>query len=205
MPGTKKDHWQQVFVEKDENAVSWFQPDPEPDFGLIRQFDKELTEPLIDIGAGASLLADKLVNYGFSKITLLDISQAGLAKTRARLGRVSHKINYIVTDIVKWSPPGKYHLWHDRAVFHFLVTQDDQNAYIEVLGKATNTGSIVIMGAFALDGPEKCSGLPVQKYSAETLAERFGSSFELLKTLDDTHLTPARREQKFTFSVFARR
>ena len=177
--GARKDHWEQIFIEKDENAVSWFQENPEPDLGLIRQFDKQLAAPLIDIGAGASLLADKLLDRGFSNITLLDISGAALAKTRARLGRLSHEINYIVTDITKWSPPEKYQLWHDRAVFHFLVTPDEQNAYIEALGKATSPGSIIIMGTFALDGPDKCSGLPVQKYSAQTLDKRLGASFEL--------------------------
>jgi len=167
MSNTRKDHWERVFVEKETNAVSWFQDDPEPSLGLIRRFDKDLSAPLIDIGAGASLLADKLVDHGFSDITLLDISDAGLGKTRARLGKSSQKINYIVTDITKWAPRGQYHLWHDRAAFHFLVTRDDQDAYIKALTRATAVGAIVIMGTFALDGPDKCSGLPVQKYSGK--------------------------------------
>ncbi|VAW18189.1 blr0228; hypothetical protein [hydrothermal vent metagenome] len=205
MLGGRKEHWEQVFIEKDADAVSWFQESPEPSLGLIGQFDNKPAAPLIDIGAGASLLVDKLFERGFGDITLLDISEAALAKTRARLGRLSHEINYIVTDITKWSPAHKYHLWHDRAVFHFLVTRDDQDAYIKALEKASSEGSIVIMGTFALDGPEKCSGLPVQKYSGQTLQERLGPGFELLKTLDHTHLTPAQRQQKFTFSVFKRR
>jgi len=205
MSNTRKDHWEQVFVEKDADGVSWYQDEPEPSLGLITRFDQALTSPLIDIGAGASLLADKLVDHGFSDITLLDISEAGLAKTRQRLGSSSQKINYIVTDITKWSPKRQYHLWHDRAAFHFLVTRNDQNAYIAALARATAVGSIVIMGTFALDGPDKCSGLPVQKYSAKTLDERLGADFELLESVDHAHLTPAQRQQKFAFSVFIRR
>jgi len=202
--GTRKDHWEQVFIEKNENAVSWFQENPEPSLGLILQFGENPSAPLIDIGAGASKLADNLIDNGFSDISVLDISANALSKSRERLGKFSSQINYIVTDITNWTPKGKYQLWHDRAVFHFLVSQSDQNAYINALVQATTPGSIVVMGTFALNGPEKCSGLAVQQYSAQSLNERLGPGFELLKSLNHTHLTPAQREQQFTFAVFAR-
>lgn len=201
---TRKDHWEQVFIAKDESAVSWFQADPEPGLGLIKEFNKQLSGPVIDIGAGASRLVDNLLKDGFADITLLDISDTALGKTRQRLGELSGTVNYVVTDITKWSPPEKYHLWHDRAVFHFLVSQSEQAAYINALVQATIPGSIVVMGTFALDGPEKCSGLPVQQYSAQSLAKRLGSGFKLLKSVNHTHLTPAQRQQKFIFSVFER-
>ncbi len=200
----KKDHWENIYLKKEDNSVSWYQQHPTPSLELILEFNRDRAAAIIDIGAGSSRLADALALGRFSDITLLDISGAALTNIRKRLSDYSDKIDYIISDVVHWNPSRRWQIWHDRAVLHFLINQSEQDAYIDVLVRATMPGSIVVLGTFALDGPEKCSGLPVQGYSAESLKTRLGGGFDLLKTISHTHLTPAQTEQKFTFAVFRR-
>ncbi len=201
----KKDHWENIYLEKDDNSVSWYQQRPTPSLELILEFNRDRAAAIIDVGAGSSRLADALALGRFSDITLLDISNAALANIRKRLCDYSDNIDYIISDITDWNPPRRWQIWHDRAVFHFLINQSEQDAYVNVLVEATSPGSIVVLGTFAPDGPEKCSGLPVQRYSAGDLKKRLGEGFDLLKTISHTHFTPAQAEQRFTFAVFQRR
>ena len=201
---TRKEHWENVFTTKDEQQVSWFQESPEPSLSLLERFCRNKNAPLIDIGAGASRLPDALVGRGHTDITLLDISSSALAISKARLAGSEEKLNYIVSDITRFKPENTWQLWHDRAVFHFLTDEDDQQAYLKVLNAATTPGAIIIFGTFGPDGPEKCSGLPVQRYSPESLSQRLGAGFELLQGLEHTHFTPGGGAQKFSFAVFRR-
>jgi SAM-dependent methyltransferase len=202
---TKIDHWEKVYQTKDESALSWFQERPAPSLGLILEFNRNCAAGIIDIGAGSSRLADTLAHGGFSDITLLDVSNTALAMTMKRLGENSNNVRCIIDDVTSWAPQRKWQVWHDRAVFHFLTKKHEQDAYIDVLVRATKPGSIVIFGTFAPDGPEKCSGLPVQRYSGEGLKKRLGPGFDLLKTTSYIHSTPNDAEQKFTYVVFRRR
>lgn len=202
---TKIDHWENVYQQKDEGALSWFQERPTPSLGLILEFNWDCNAGIIDIGAGSSRLVDALAHGGFNDITLLDISNTALAMTMTRLGKSSNNIRCILEDITNWKPQQKWKVWHDRAVFHFLTNESDRIAYINALIRATKPGSIVVLGTFALDGPDKCSGLPVRRYSAKDLVKQLGGGFNLLKTISYTHWTPDHSEQKFTFAVFRRR
>ena len=202
---TKIDHWEKVYQKKDEKDVSWFQERPTPSLGLILEFNWDYTAGIIDIGAGSSRLVDALTHGGFNDITLLDISNTALMKSMKRLGECSSDIKCIIDDVTSWNPQRKWKVWHDRAVFHFLTNEGDRNAYINVLIRATSPGSIVVLGTFSLDGPDKCSGLPVRRYSAKDLVKQFGGGFSFLKTISYSHWTPSHFEQKFTYVVFRRR
>jgi hypothetical protein len=199
----RSEHWNQVYGTKAETDVSWYQPLPHLSLSIINSVASK-DSPIIDIGGGASRLVDELLAAGYSDLTVLDVSEAALARSRERLGVLADRVEWIMSDITKWDPPRRWNVWHDRAVFHFLTDPDDQNAYLAALEKATARGASVVISTFALDGPEKCSGLPVQRYSAETLAERLGSGFQLKAQHPERHVTPRGAGQEFVYAVFER-
>jgi len=160
---------------------------------------------VIDVGGGASTLVDDLRARGYGDLTVLDIAEPALSRSKARLGRDADEVHWIVADITRWTPSRTWDIWHDRAVFHFLTEQAQQDAYIAALIAGTKAGATVIMATFALDGPEKCSGLLVQRYSPETLTSRLGSAFALTAHANDTHKTPLGLEQRFSYAVLKRR
>jgi len=198
-------HWNDTYGSKAESQVSWFQAKPERSLELIAAAAPDRQAPIIDIGGGASRLADALLAQGYSDITVLDIAEAGLAKTKARLGAAADKITWVVADITQWQPPRLWQVWHDRAVFHFLTEPQAQDAYIAALTRGTASGAAVIMATFALDGPERCSGLPVQRYSPATLAARLGGDFILAAKGEESHATPFGTTQQFQYAAFRRR
>ena len=199
-----KAHWDAAYNSKDPTAVSWYQAQTSPSTDLICHHSPEKYSRIIDIGAGASRLVDELVKQGYSRLTLFDVSQAALDLSAERLGQELNDVRFVCADVTKWHPDIVFDVWHDRAVFHFLTTDEEQVSYLNALRRATTTGSIVIIGTFALHGPEKCSGLPVQRYSVERLQERLGDDFMLVASIDHIHVTPAGTKQPFTFGVFRR-
>jgi SAM-dependent methyltransferase len=203
--GTRRGHWEGVYTEKGEAEVSWFQETPAPSLELLRLIGAAPSSALIDIGGGASRLVDSLLAQGFVNITVLDLSQAALAKARARLGDEAGKVKWVVADVTQWHPTETYDVWHDRAAFHFLTDAEDQAAYLQALKEALRRGGHAIIGTFALDGPEKCSGLPVQRHSAESLGALLGQDFTLLMSRRHEHVTPWNSVQRFQFSTFRRR
>jgi SAM-dependent methyltransferase len=201
----RRDHWNNVFRTKRENEVSWFEESPDVSLGLIKDCGLEIGAAIIDIGGGASRLVDALVAHGYQDITVLDISEAALSVARNRLGDLAERVNWIVADITAWKPAGTYNLWHDRAAFHFLTEPEERAAYIERLMIALRPGGHIIIGTFALDGPERCSGLPVVRYNAESLGKTLGDAFEHVETRRHAHRTPMGGLQNFQFSRFLRR
>lgn len=196
-------HWNATYEAKREDGVSWFQDSPEPSLSLI----KEIAHPssaVVDVGGGASRLVDNLGEQHFEDVTVLDLSAAAIAAARGRRAGAGRQIEWIVADIRAWSPRRLYDVWHDRAAFHFMVEKADRDAYLFTLRRALAPNGYAIIATFALDGPEKCSGLPVQRYDASTLAQVLGSGFALVRTLDHLHLTPWGSPQSFQFSVFRR-
>jgi len=197
-------HWDSTYSAKGDK-VSWHQDDPRRSLEVIRAAAPNLDAPIIDIGAGASRLADHLLMAGYSELTLLDLSAVALDSTRQRVGDLSKKVSWITADVTRWQPSRHYAVWHDRAVFHFLTDGAAQDAYIAALTQGTKPGSSVVIATFALTGPEKCSGLPVQRYSATTLAARLGPAFMLYTRADEIHHTPFGTTQDFTYAGFHRR
>jgi SAM-dependent methyltransferase len=204
MSGSTHIHWETVYSEKHERDVSWFQESPEPSLELIMRASVTPASAIIDIGGGASRLVDALLSCGFNNLTVLDLSEAALAKARARLGESARPVRWITADATTWRPDARYDVWHDRAAFHFLNQPDAQRAYVERLKLALEAGGHAIIATFALDGPEKCSGLPVTRHSAETIGALLGSEFALLDTRRHEHTTPWGSVQKFQFSMFMR-
>ena len=203
--GRTRSHWDDVYRTKAETAVSWHQHHAVRSLEWIASAAPGRDAAIVDIGGGASTLVDDLVASGYADISVLDISETSLALAKTRLGAKAAKVAWIVADITEWTPTRAWDVWHDRAVFHFLTGQAQQDAYIAALSAGTIAGSTIIMATFALDGPEKCSGLPVQRYSPETLAARIGPDFALTADARETHVTPWGAEQRFSYAVFRRR
>ena len=197
-------HWNNAYSSKGDN-VSWYQPLGSRSLEMIRSAAPLRGTSIIDIGSGASRLADDLLAAGYSDLTLLDISEIALNRTRDRVGGATSKVRWIVADISQWKPNRTWDVWHDRAVFHFLIDSAAQDSYIAALKQGTKPGSTIILSTFALTGPEKCSGLPVQRYSADTLSTRLGPDFELYTRGIEQHRTPSGATQDFIYARFRRR
>ncbi len=198
-------HWDGTYETKAEDKVSWFQERPERSLALIAAAAPDKASPIIDIGGGASRLVDELLTLGYTEVTVLDVSAVALERSRTRLGAKAANASWIVADLVAWRPARTWRVWHDRAVFHFLTDAAAQDRYLAALHAATSPGSVALIATFALDGPERCSGLPVQRYSPETLAARLGPDFTLYDQAAETHATPFGTTQRFSYAAFRRR
>ena len=178
----RQNHWENVYASKGENQVSWFQETPAISLELIALAGANRSSGIIDIGGGASRLADCLVSQDYEDVTVLDLSAAALAAAQSRMGEKANRVTWIAADVTSWEPTRTYDIWHDRAAFHFLTLAEDQAAYVARLRRALRPGGHAIIGTFALDGPERCSGLVVSRYDATSLAATLGSGFELIDT-----------------------
>jgi 2-polyprenyl-3-methyl-5-hydroxy-6-metoxy-1,4-benzoquinol methylase len=201
---SRKAHWESVYTTKGEKEVSWFQENPAPSLELIAMAGLCADASIIDIGGGASRLVDTLVERKIGQITVLDVSAAALDAAKERLDDRGAGVRWTIADVTKWEPPQAYDLWHDRAAFHFLTDQADQSAYVDRLRKAVKPGGHVIIGTFALDGPEKCSGLPIVRHDAASLSAILGTDFKLIDTRRHDHATPWGAVQRFQFTTFLR-
>ena len=195
----RKTHWQNIYQEKSPLDVSWYQKEPALSLDLIHRSHVKRNDAIIDVGGGASVLVDYLSYEGYTNLTVLDISANALACAKQRLGANAAKINWIEADITEFSPEDPFSLWHDRAVFHFLIEASDRNKYISVLKRSLLTGGQLIIAAFAIGGPQMCSGLPVVQYNSSKLLAELGESFVLLEEREELHITPANKEQKFSY------
>jgi 2-polyprenyl-3-methyl-5-hydroxy-6-metoxy-1,4-benzoquinol methylase len=197
-------HWENVYATKGEAEVSWFQSNPAISLAMIRAATANHSAGIIDVGGGASRLADALLHEGYRDLAVLDLSAKALQTSKLRIGAVGATIDWIVADVTTWRPQRTYDVWHDRAAFHFLTDPEDRAAYVERLRTALRPGGQVIIATFAPDGPEKCSGLPVQRHDSASLAAQFGTDFALVETRRETHHTPWQSTQAFQFSRFRR-
>jgi trans-aconitate methyltransferase len=199
-----KKHWEDVYAKKAENEVSWFQAEPVTSLEFIRHCGAAKDAAIIDVGGGESRLVDRLLEAGYSDVTVLDLSVHAIDATRQRLGARAADARWIVADVVQWTPERRYRLWHDRAVLHFLTEPDDRAAYVRNMLSAVVPGGCIVISTFAPDGPERCSGLPVRRYSAETLADELGAQVRLVETAREDHTTPWGAVQRFQYSRFTR-
>jgi SAM-dependent methyltransferase len=201
-----KEHWDRVYDSKTSSGVSWFQEHARQSIELIRQTGIARDADIIDVGGGASTLVDDLLALGYSKLTVLDLSEAALKVSQARLAERAARVNWLVGDVTQVEfAPHAYDLWHDRAVFHFLTAASERAAYVQAVLRAVRPGGHVIVATFADDGPEKCSGLPVMRYSAGGLHAQFGEPFTLLQQQRERHHTPSGTVQPFIYCLWTLR
>jgi hypothetical protein len=204
MTETRREHWDDVYGKKREDEVSWFESEPKTSLALVDRCAPARDAKIIDIGGGASRFVDALLDRGFSNVTVLDVSQAALDRARTRLGTRADRATWIASDVTTFTPAVEYAIWHDRAVFHFLTDAADRTAYVRALERGVAKGGHAIIGTFALDGPEKCSGLSIVRYDAAAIAKTVGASFALVDAERHEHVTPAGKTQPFTFARFVR-
>jgi hypothetical protein len=204
MNAEKQQHWNNIYAIKAPETVSWFQPRADMSALMIANSGVGKDAAIIDIGGGASVLVDHLLNADFSDVTVLDISERALVASKHRLGVRAAEVHWIVSDVLAWTPPRAYDLWHDRAAFHFLTDEHDRAVYRSILLKGLRQHGMLVLGTFAEDGPERCSGLPVKRWSAAELAFELGPEFRLIESLREKHRTPGGTVQPFTWARFER-
>jgi 2-polyprenyl-3-methyl-5-hydroxy-6-metoxy-1,4-benzoquinol methylase len=199
---SRKEHWENVYANKKMNEVSWFQQEPTTSLALIQKNTQSKDDAIIDIGGGDGFLVDNLLEMGYTNITVLDISANAINKAKERLGINADKVKWIISDITEFVPTEKYDIWHDRAVFHFLTQKKYIEYYKALVNENISDNGHFILATFADDGPEKCSGLEVCKYSEKDMENCFSIVFKVKESFKYKHLTPFGTIQSFTFSVF---
>jgi SAM-dependent methyltransferase len=195
-------HWEAVWAEKGRENVSWYEETPTTSTELV--LSGGVPRTVIDVGAGSSSLPEALLDAGVEHVTLLDLSMSALALTSLRLEERASRVTTIVGDVLTHDFDEQYDVWHDRAVFHFLVEPAQRAAYAAQARKAVTPGGLLVVGAFAEDGPEQCSGLPVARYDADALAAELGDGFTPITSRRAEHHTPWDAVQPFTWVVLRR-
>ena len=198
----RKAHWEDVYSNKKSTDVSWYQQHPEYSLNLIRATGIDVSAHIIDIGGGASTLMDFMLDDGYQNLSVLDISYSAIEQAKKRLGDRADKVEWVEHDITNFLTDEKYDVWHDRAVFHFLTDALDRSSYIHTMSRALKPGAHAIIATFALNGPEKCSGLDVQRYSPDTMMAVLGDQFEFVETISEEHETPGGATQNFVYCRF---
>ena len=197
-------HWEAAYTSKQAEEQSWFQSHPYPSLQAIERIGAQASDSVVDIGAGSSPLLALLADSGWSDLTALDISAAALARGRANAGALAEKIEWVNEDVTLWQPARSFDIWHDRAVFHFLTEAADRKLYKSALMAGLRPEGYLIIATFALDGPQKCSGLTVQRYDEGSLVSELGEGFELIADWRELHRTPFDTQQSFQWCIFRR-
>lgn len=197
----KQRHWENVYTTKDVSKVGWYQAEPSTSLALLQKIGSTPNDAFIDVGCGASTLADTLIHSGYQDITLLDISSSALEIVKKRLGVTADHPVYSVGDVCTFSSEKLFDVWHDRAVFHFLQKEEEQQAYLNTLQRSLSPKGHAIIGTFGVNGPDSCSALPVRQYNKEQMKNLVKERFEIIEVVDETHITPSGNEQHYCFFV----
>ena len=205
MTAARRSHWEDVYGGKRHTEVSWYQEVPDKSLALISATGVSTEDAIIDIGGGASTLVDHLLEAGYADVTVLDLAATAFDQARKRLGKQAGAVNWVVSDVTQFEPQRQYRLWHDRAVLHFLTTASDRARYVQVLKDALVPGGHAVIATFGPDGPLKCSGLEIRRYSVTMLEELLGPEFEVQSHELENHQTPMGSTQQFLYSCWTRR
>ncbi|MBI0398069.1 class I SAM-dependent methyltransferase [Cyclobacterium marinum] len=198
----RQKHWEDIYQSKQLEEVSWYQPTPKTSLSFLKQFNIPKDAKIIDVGGGDSLLVDHLIDLGYKYITVLDISESALKRTRQRLGDLANKVKWIVADAATFVATEQYDFWHDRAAFHFLTEEQEIESYLENAQRSIKPDGILVLGTFSEEGPQKCSGIKIKQYSESTMTALLQRFFEKLKCITVNHKTPFETIQQFTFCSF---
>ena len=197
-----KNHWENIYSSKNEDAVSWFQEYPKTSIELIEKYSTDKSSSIIDIGSGRSRILKNLIENEYDDLTYLDISQEACSKSKISLGNKKDLIQWHVQNVLDFNAEKKFSIWHDRAVFHFLISKEDVEKYKKVAFKTIAQDGYLILGTFSENGPEKCSGLNISRYSPESLKKIFNPEFKMIETFTIDHKTPFNTIQNFLFIIF---
>lgn len=200
----EKEHWENVYTSKEDNEVSWYQEMPLTSINLIKKYVNDSSDSIIDIGGGNSNLASELIKLKFLNVSVLDISEASLNRTKEKLGEESKNINWHVDDVLTFESKNNVEIWHDRAVFHFVTEEVDKNSYVQKIKSSLSENGIIILATFSKEGPLKCSGLEICQYDKDSLLQLFGKDFNLLESFNEVHTTPFDTTQSFIYTVWQR-
>ncbi len=197
-----KSHWENIYSSKNEDGVSWFQEYPKTSIDLIEKYSTDKSISIIDIGSGRSKILKNLIENEYDDLTYLDISREACSKSKISLGNKQDLVEWHVVSVLDFNTEKNFSIWHDRAVFHFLISKDDVEKYKQVALKNIVQGGYLILGTFSENGPEKCSGLNVSRYSPESLKKIFNPEFKMIESFTIDHKTPFDTSQNFLFSIF---
>ena len=198
----QKEHWENVYQQNSPLKLSWYKEDQELSMRLVHDTHISRDAAIIDVGGGASTLVDMLVDEGYTNVAVLDVAARALTQARIRLADEACRIQWYEEDVTRFESPNQYSLWHDRAVFHFLINKTERDRYVKVLRQSLRSGGHLIMMTFAIDGPSTCSGLDIVQYDEHTLAAALGTGFQLMESGFENHFTPAGKQQKFAYFRF---
>jgi len=202
MTDTEQQHWDNVYSIKAANEVSWFQAYPKASMEFLGYIDLPSSANIIDIGGGDSHFVDALLEKGYQNIWVLDISANAIERAKKRLGKRASDVHWVISDVTAFEPPVSFDFWHDRAAFHFLTTDDKIDSYVSIAEKAIKTGGNLVVGTFSENGPAKCSGLDIKRYSEDAMSARFKAKFEKIRCIQEDHRTPFNTIQNFLFCSF---
>ena len=197
-----KSHWENIYSSKKEDGVSWFQEHPKTSIDLIEKYSTDKSISIIDIGSGRSKILKNLIENEYDDLTYLDISQEACSKSKISLGNKQDLVQWHVANVLDFNTEKNFSIWHDRAVFHFLTSKEDKEKYKQVALQNILKGGFLILGTFSENGPEKCSGLNISRYSTESLKEIFSPEFKMIESFTIDHKTPFNTTQNFLFSIF---
>lgn len=200
-----KQYWEHIYATKPAEQVSWFQPYPKTSMELVETYNLPLSANIIDVGGGDSLFAAALLEKGYQNIWVLDISANAIERAREGLGQRASEIHWIVSDIVDFTPAVSFDLWHDRAAFHFLTSENKIAKYVSIAKESIAQDGYLLVGTFSEKGPKKCSGLNIMRYSEASMSARFDPSFSRIKCLQENHTTPFKTVQNFLFCSFKKK
>lgn len=202
---SKAEHWENVFATKAETDFSWYQPVPKTSLDFLTTFNLPPSANIIDVGGGDSYFIDTLLEHGYENIYLLDISSQAINRVKKRLGPAAEKVHFIHSDILDFKPAVQFDFWHDRAAFHFLTTDEHIHQYVSTVSQAVKPNAHFVLGTFSENGPNKCSGLDIRQYNTAAMKARFNPHFDLVRCMEEGHLTPFNTMQQFLFCSFKRK
>ncbi len=201
----RRTHWDEVYRAKSAVSVSWYRPHLELSLELMERYSASRQAAILDIGGGASTLVDDLLGAGYEDVTVLDLAAGALAVSQQRLGEAATSLGWIAADFLQAELEAeRYDLCHDRAVFHFLGTEEERELYREQVGRILRPGGVLVLATFAVDGPERCSGLPVSRYDEAGLMQVVGDRFGLVESQRHSHVTPSGQTQQLMYFVLRR-
>lgn len=200
-----KAHWEDIYSRKKFEETSWYQSIPETSLNIIESLGLSREAAIIDVGGGNSFLVDHLLDLEYKDLTVLDISGKALSSSKARLGEKAQNVKWIESDITNFSSEDAFEVWHDRAAFHFLTSDEQVEKYLSNVTRSVKSGGYVILATFSENGPDKCSGIQIRKYALDDLQKLFEKDFEIVRLENIDHTTPSDTTQNFTFGLFRRK